>query len=485
MNRWTVVVGTPGRTWSVELQTGKSTVVGRAPGVGLQIASAGLADRHVSLLPRDEGVVVEPLRGGGDVRVNEVPASAQVVVHAGDELRLGEARLVFWFNVPTHLARPRLVSEEEFMGRLDEELRRAALARPLGVMVVSSPGLNVAARQALTRRVVDEVQKSGVVPCFGELSSELLGVLIPEVDPVQLSRLMARIPAVVGPRAVVATARAPEQGLDAESLIGACWDLLLGAPSEREEPILVDPTMVRISALLESLAEDEGAVCLVGPPGSGRRTLLEGLARAAGRRVFVCSALDLSALSRARPGDWLLVRDIDRLSAAALDTLVGQVRTRLLATASQLPRGHHFPHELEVPPLVARRDELLPLAEAFVSRARAAVGRPRLTLSAEARALLQAWRWPGNVRELANVLARAARATARDEIGRDALPLRLANEASADDFRGAMASAERELLLETLARTRWNVSAAATRLGMPRRTLVHRMGKLGLKRPAR
>ena len=70
-------------------------------------------------------------------------------------------------------------------------------------------------------------------------------------------------------------------------------------------------------------------------------------------------------------------------------------------------------------------------------------------------------------------------------IGRDALPTRLSTEAPADDFKGAMQSAEREVLLETLARTRWNVTAAATRLGMPRRTIVHRMAKLGLKRPAR
>jgi transcriptional regulator with GAF, ATPase, and Fis domain len=48
-----------------------------------------------------------------------------------------------------------------------------------------------------------------------------------------------------------------------------------------------------------------------------------------------------------------------------------------------------------------------------------------------------------------------------------------------------MKAAERELLLEALARTRWNVTAAASRLGVPRRTVVYRMGKLGLKRPAR
>jgi transcriptional regulator of acetoin/glycerol metabolism len=42
-----------------------------------------------------------------------------------------------------------------------------------------------------------------------------------------------------------------------------------------------------------------------------------------------------------------------------------------------------------------------------------------------------------------------------------------------------------ELTFDTLSRTRWNVTAAATRLGIPRRTIVHRMAKLGLKRPAR
>ncbi len=85
--------------------------------------------------------------------------------------------------------------------------------------------------------------------------------------------------------------------------------------------------------------------------------------------------------------------------------------------------------------------------------------------------MLTAWHWPGNVRELVNVLAFAARATARDDSG--------------EQFKGAMAAAEREVLLEALARTRWNVTAAAARLGMPRRTVVYRMARLGLRRPAR
>jgi DNA-binding protein Fis len=484
MNRWTVVIGTPGRTWTAELPGGRSAVVGEASSNTISIPGAGLAERHVSLLPRDEGVVVEPLRGG-EVLINDVPAGGQSTLQSGDELRVGHARLLFTRVPPALGARPRVTSAEELLARLDEESRRAGTERPLGLALVSSPGLNVAARQALVRRVVDEVQRSGVTACFGELTTEVLAVVLPELSGPALASLFSRLPQVAGPRATVATARGPEEGLEAETLLGACWDRLLGPPSD--EPVFADPTMVRLATLVESLADDEGAVCMVGAAGSGRRTLLERLARTAGRRLTVVSAVDGPALAKAvgRAGDWVLARDVDRLEPAALKELLGKARSRLLATASTLRGLQGFAHVIEVPPLVARRDDVLPLAEAFVSRARVAVGRPRLTLSAEARSMLQAWPWPGNVRELANVLARAARAAVRDEIGRDALPARLALEAPADDFRGAMASAEREVLLEVLARTRWNVTAAAARLGMPRRTLVHRLGKLGLKRPAR
>ncbi len=487
MNRWSVVVATRDRTWSIELVGGRTAVVGEGKGASLEIADAGLAARHVSLLPRDEGVLVEPLRGGGDVLVNDVSTLTQSVLRSGDELRIGRARLLFSMVPSSAAVRTRVCGHDEVMSRLAEEVRRAGLQRPIGLALVASPGLNVAARHALVRRVVDEVEKTGATACFGELSTELLLIVVPEVELGELTMLLNRLPQVAGQRAVVAKALAPQDGLDAHTLLGACWDALMGEVADRSDPVYVNPSMVRLSALLESLASSPGGVCVVGTPGSGRRTLLERLARSAGRRLSVVSALDASLLSRvlARSGDWVLVRDVDRLTPHALLELNAQVKTRLLGTATIAPPGEVFAHVVEVPPLVARQDEVLPLAEAFVSRARAAVGRPRLILGTEARAMLQAWRWPGNVRELANVIARAARATVRDEIGREALPSLLSLEATVDDFRGSMKSAERELLLETLARTRWNVTAAATRLGMPRRTIVHRIAKLGLKRPSR
>jgi len=45
--------------------------------------------------------------------------------------------------------------------------------------------------------------------------------------------------------------------------------------------------------------------------------------------------------------------------------------------------------------------------------------------------------------------------------------------------------AERDALLKALAGTSWNVTQAAKYLGLPRRTVVYRMSRLGLRRPAR
>jgi len=473
MKRWSVVIAAPGRTWTADLTGTRGTIVGEGETCTIRITGAQLAERHASLLARDEEVLIEPL--GGDVLVNDVPVSAQSVVRAGDELRLGLARLLFQREAGAVAVRPRMVPLEEFLARLGEEARRGA-PRPLGLALIASVGLNVTARQSLTRRVVDEVLRSGVIACFSELTPEVLAVQLPELSANALSTLFKRLPEVAGPRASVALARAPEDGLDGDTLLGRCWDSLL--PPADDEPVFTDPTMVRLAALMESLAGEGGDVCVVGAPGVGRRTLLEVLARAAGRKLHEVSAFDSAGASRAKAGEWLLLRD-----AGDADFSLRTVKTRVLATSTRPLSG--FAHVIEVPTLAARPDDVLPLAEAFVSRARAAVGRPRLALGSDARAMLQAWHWSGNVRELKNVLARAARGAVRDEIGRDALPVNFSTETPADDLRGAMQSAERELLLETLARTKWNVTVAATRLGIPRRTMVHRMSKLGLKRPAR
>src|SRR5207249_4996227 len=60
-----------------------------------------------------------------------------------------------------------------------------------------------------------------------------------------------------------------------------------------------------------------------------------------------------------------------------------------------------------IPPLRDRRDDLLPLAHHFLTRAAAAAGRDAPGITPDAAAAFGDYAWPGNVRELRHVVERA------------------------------------------------------------------------------
>jgi transcriptional regulator with GAF, ATPase, and Fis domain len=75
-----------------------------------------------------------------------------------------------------------------------------------------------------------------------------------------------------------------------------------------------------------------------------------------------------------------------------------------------------------IPPLRARRDDILELASAFLERHARALRKPLRGLTDEARAKLVAYSFPGNVRELENVIERAAILARTEWIGLAELP---------------------------------------------------------------
>ena len=72
--------------------------------------------------------------------------------------------------------------------------------------------------------------------------------------------------------------------------------------------------------------------------------------------------------------------------------------------------------EIRLPPLHERGEDVLLLAQIFLERHCANMGRPRLKLSAEAKKQLMAYAWPGNVRELNNEMERASALTVGDVV---------------------------------------------------------------------
>ncbi len=142
---------------------------------------------------------------------------------------------------------------------------------------------------------------------------------------------------------------------------------------------------------------------------------------------------------------------------------------------------------LRLPALRERGDDVLLLAEHFLARACADYGLPARALGSDARAALMGHRWPGNVRELGNVMERAALlaegpvvTAAHLELGGGAAARAAGGPPAGPELADALHEVERTHLVDALRATDWNISRAATRLGIPRNTLRYRMERHGL-----
>jgi len=140
---------------------------------------------------------------------------------------------------------------------------------------------------------------------------------------------------------------------------------------------------------------------------------------------------------------------------------------------------------LELPPLRARGDDVLALAEHFLHRHGAAHRVLPRTLDDGARAWLRAYPWPGNVRELSHLMERVTLLSTAPEIGRDVLEqLRVPfAPAPAEPAPPPPADDEAAELRDALVRSGGNVVRAAQLLGIGRNALRHRMKRHGIERP--
>jgi transcriptional regulator with GAF, ATPase, and Fis domain len=152
-----------------------------------------------------------------------------------------------------------------------------------------------------------------------------------------------------------------------------------------------------------------------------------------------------------------------------------------------------------LPPLRERVTEIEPLARSFAAAMAASLGRAAPKLERGAIEKLEGYAWPGNVRELKNVIERAVVLRPAGAVRAEDLVLEGQFEAAAAARPGAPAPApakppdgglwgelevvERQRIVDALAATAGNQSAAAKRLGIARATLIKRIEQFGLARP--
>jgi two-component system NtrC family response regulator len=159
--------------------------------------------------------------------------------------------------------------------------------------------------------------------------------------------------------------------------------------------------------------------------------------------------------------------------------------------------------DVSLPALRERPEDILMLAGAFVEELGRSIGRPAAGLSREVEDKLLAYGWPGNVRELRNAIERAMILCEGGLITSEHLPLGIAGAGKggagvtapatspgpplaaaapspAGLAGGTLDAAEREMILQALARAGNNKSKAARFLGLTRAQLRSRIEKHGL-----
>jgi len=165
--------------------------------------------------------------------------------------------------------------------------------------------------------------------------------------------------------------------------------------------------------------------------------------------------------------------------------------------ADEVDRGH-FRHDLyyrlnvisiRAPSLRQRSDDVIMIARHILQSIAESEKMPyRPLLSKEAEIQLKAYSFPGNVRELENILERAVALSDAESIEASDLNqtlnsgIQLSSAEQGNTIAGVAAndSAERELIVRTLAETRWNRRAAAEKLGLTYRQLRYRIQQYGI-----
>jgi DNA-binding NtrC family response regulator len=136
---------------------------------------------------------------------------------------------------------------------------------------------------------------------------------------------------------------------------------------------------------------------------------------------------------------------------------------------------------IHLPPLRERREDILPLATAFLKRYGSQAGREMTGFTPEAADTLRAFDWPGNVRQLQNEIQRAVLMGERSLI--DVRDLSITTDMSQKDNPDLtlMEAMERNAIIQMLKETGGNKLETAKRLGIGRQTLYNKIKIYGIE----
>ena len=184
-----------------------------------------------------------------------------------------------------------------------------------------------------------------------------------------------------------------------------------------------------------------------------------------------------------RPGSARTIRADFRLLAATNRNLAqmvekGTFRNDLFYRLSVFP--------IEAPPLRERTEDIPTLVWHLIRKYTRRMNKTIETMCPADMETLVQYAWPGNIRELQNVIEHAVILTSGTVLDRS--PIAGLNRGKSVSTRPrTLAEAEREHILRSLLETDWVIggpNGAAALLQVRRTTLIYKMRRLGISRPA-
>ncbi|MGY2289748.1 sigma 54-interacting transcriptional regulator [Pseudomonas sp. SDO528_S397] len=231
------------------------------------------------------------------------------------------------------------------------------------------------------------------------------------------------------------------------------------------------------AAIPESLAESE-LFGVVNGAFTGANRSRKGYIEAAQGGTLYLDEIDSMPLSlQAKLLRVLEVRAIERLGSTTVIPLDLCVIASAQRSLADLVEQGKFRRDLyfrlnvltiQLPALRERREQIIPLFSQFAAAAAKDLGRSHKTPCSALTQVLLGHSWPGNIRELKS-------AAKRYVLGFASLGAEMVDEAESQTLKSQMRVIERILIQEALKRHGQSIDAASMELGVPRRTLYHRI----------
>jgi PAS domain S-box-containing protein len=311
-----------------------------------------------------------------------------------------------------------------------------------------------------------------------------------------------------------------------------------------DDIVSASPGMQRLFTILPQISESDSTVLITGETGTGTELIARAIHHLSHRRAapFVavnCGALPDSLLEselfgykagaftnavKDKPGLFsaathgtLLLDEIAETSAAFQVKLLrvlekrgfrplGAIKNepmdvRIIAATNKdlaaMVKANRFREnlfyrinvvELALPPLRNRMENLLLLADHFITKLNRLRGKTIQGVDPAVMKILMSHSFPGNIRELENIIEHASVLCLKGTIQPCHLPPALAATASdpkPPSTTDPVKSAETALLMDALKQTNCNRTAAAKILGMHKSTFFRKIHRLGITLPAR